>query len=194
MRTSSFLLTAVLALTLSSAAQAHRAWILPSSTVVSGDNPWVTFDAAVSNDIFYADHNPLRLDNFTITGPDGKPLQPQNLNTGKFRTTFDLNLTQKGTYKLAIATEGLSARWETETGERRFWPERGKQPDLEEFKKIVPKKAKNLEVIQGSRRNETFVTSGSTSDAVFKPSNQGLELVPVTHPNDLFANEQAEFS
>ena len=31
-----------------SAAQAHRSWMLPSATVLSGDDVWVTVDAAVS--------------------------------------------------------------------------------------------------------------------------------------------------
>ena len=39
--------------TLSSPALAHRFWILPSSTVLSGEEPWVTFDAAVSNNLFF---------------------------------------------------------------------------------------------------------------------------------------------
>lgn len=34
-------------------AEAHRAWMLPSATVLSGDDPWVTVDAAISNDLFY---------------------------------------------------------------------------------------------------------------------------------------------
>jgi type IV secretory pathway VirJ component len=42
--------------------QAHRGWIVPSATVLSGDGAWVTLDAAVSNELFYADHNPMRLD------------------------------------------------------------------------------------------------------------------------------------
>jgi len=45
------LLALLLALALPNAAQAHRVWLLPAATVLSGDEPWVTFDAAVSNDI-----------------------------------------------------------------------------------------------------------------------------------------------
>ena len=39
---------------------AHRQWMLPSSTVLSGSDPWVTVDAAVSNELFYFDHVPMR--------------------------------------------------------------------------------------------------------------------------------------
>ncbi|MBE8717778.1 DUF4198 domain-containing protein [Cellvibrio polysaccharolyticus] len=175
------------------AAQAHRAWIVPAATVLSGDDPWVTFDAAISNDIFHADHAAMRLEGIKVTGPDGKAVELQNGATGKYRSTFDLNLSQRGTYKVFSASGGLNARWETEEGERRFWPPRGQTPDAAAFAKEVPAKAKNLEVSQSSRRMETFVTAGSPSETVLKPTNSGLELVPVTHPNDLFAGEKAEF-
>ena len=53
------------------AANAHRQWMLPSMTVLSGNDPWVTVDAAVSNDLFVFEHVPMRLDGLVITGPDG---------------------------------------------------------------------------------------------------------------------------
>ena len=51
------------------AAHAHHQWLLPSATVLSGNDPWVTVDAAVSNDLFYFEHVPLRLDNLVVGGP-----------------------------------------------------------------------------------------------------------------------------
>lgn len=174
-------------------AEAHRAWLLPSATVLSSNDAWVTIDGAVSNDIFHADHAPMRFDDLLITTPDGNSVQPTNLNTGKFRSSFDLQLTQKGTYKVAIASSGLMATWETAEGERRMWPERGKKADPKDFATQVPKDAKNLQVTEFARRMETFVTSGTPSDKIFTPTKKGLELKPVTHPNDLFAGETAEF-
>lgn len=181
------------ALALPLVSHAHRAWIVPAATVLSSEDPWVTFDAAVSNDIFHADHAPLRLEGITAIAPDGSQVPLQNTGTGKYRSTFDLNLKQKGTYRVTSFSSGLRARWETEEGERRGWPGRGVQATAEGFAKEVPKKAKNLEVSFGSRRLETFVTAGTPDTKVFKPANEGLELVPVTHPNDLFAGEKAEF-
>src|SRR5690606_21490916 len=114
-----------------------------------------------------------------ITAPDGSEVQPQNGAVGRYRSTFDVQLTQKGTYKLAVANQSLSASWK-ENGVSQRW--RGK---LEDLAKSVPAKADDLRVIQGSNRMEVFVTSGDTTDSVFKPTRVGLELVPVTHPNDL---------
>jgi len=174
-------------------AQAHRAWLLPSATVLSSDDAWVSIDAAVSNDIFHADHAPMRTEGIVVTAPDGATLPVQNAVTGKFRSVFDVQLPQKGTYKIAVASSGLMARWETETGERKMWPGRGEKANPADFDKMVPKQAKNLEVSQFSRRMETFVTSGSPTESVLKATKQGLELIPVTHPNDLFSGEAASF-
>lgn len=186
-------LCSALVLCLPLTAQAHRAWLLPSATVLSSDDAWVSIDAAVSNDIFHADHAPMRTEGVAVVAPDGKNVEIQNAITGKFRSTFDVQLAQKGTYKIAVASSGLMARWETEDGERKMWPGRGERANPADFDKVVPKKAKNLEVSQFSRRMETFVTAGTPSDAVLKPTKQGLELLPVTHPNDLFAGESAQF-
>lgn len=192
MKTTLKLAAVALALALPLSAQAHRGWILPSVTVLAGESPWVSFDAAISNDLFIADHNPMRLDALKVVAPDGSDAAPQNLATLKHRTVFDLQLTQKGTWKLYTASHGLNAQWE-ENGQRKMWPPRGTAPTPEGFEKDVPKQADKLVVSQASRRFETFVTSGGTTTTVFKPTNVGLELVPVTHPNDLFAGESATF-
>lgn len=187
------MLCIALVLCLPLTAQAHRAWLLPSATVLSSDDAWVSIDAAASNDIFHADHAPMRTEGVVITAPDGNTLAAQNANTGKFRSTFDVQLPQKGTYKIAMASSGLMATWITEEGERKMWPGRGEKANPADFDKMVPKEAKDLEVSQFAYRIETFVTSGSPTKSVLEATKQGLELIPVTHPNDLFANETAQF-
>lgn len=187
------LIPALLCLLLPLSAQAHRTWLLPAATVLSGEKPWVTFDAAVSNDIFYFNHYPLRLDGLRVIAPNGATLDVQNAHSGKHRSTFDLHLTQQGTYKVSLASGGLRARWETEDGERHFWPGRGDVPAPGDFEKRVPKKAKNLEVRNSSHRVETFVTAGAPNDAVLAVTGKGLEMKPLTHPNDLYAGEKANF-
>ena len=122
-----------LAICLPLSANAHRAWMLPSATVLSGDEPWITVDAAVSNDIFYFEHFPLQIEGvgaalvipgqtpadkdakpaparpraqLEIIRPDGSLAKPLFGNTGRYRSTFDVQLDQKGTWKLAIANQG----------------------------------------------------------------------------------------
>lgn len=166
---------------------AHKAWLLPSQTVIAGEKPVITVDAAVSNDLFYFNHVPLRTDGLVITAPDGSKVEAQNAATGKYRSVFDVSLEQNGTYKLAVVNSGLFANWK-ENGQPKRW--RG---NAETFAKEVPKNAEDLKVSQSVGRIETYVTHGAPSNSVFKPSGEGIELVPVTHPNDLFAGETATF-
>ena len=183
------LLPAVLVLTaaLPFSAQAHKMWLIPSATVVSGDTPWVSVDAAVSNDLFHPDHVALRLDTMTITAPDGSSVPLQNAHSGKYRSVFDVEMTQTGTYRIANVNSGLFANWQ-ENGAPKRW--RG---TAENFAKEVPKDAVDLQVSQSFGRLETFVTNGAPDTLALKPTGSGLELVPITHPNDLFEGEAASF-
>jgi hypothetical protein len=170
------------------AAHAHRAWMLPSSTVLSGEDPWVTVDAAISNELFYFDHHPGRLTNLVITGPDGARVEGQNPHTGKYRSTFDVNLQARGTYRIALVNASLNASYTDAKGEAKRW--RG---TAERMKSEIPANAKDLRVSESHNRIETYVTAGAPTRGVFEPQGKGLELVPITHPNDLFAGETAQF-
>lgn len=178
-------LATALALCLPFAAHAHDVWIVPSSTVLSGTDSWITVDAAVGNDKFYFNHAPLRLDGLTVTAPDGNAAEAENINRGKLRSTFDLQLKQAGTYRVAVVNDGVFARWKEDGKNKRYF---GK---VEGMAQAVPAKADELEVSQSLGRVETFVTAGKPS--AVKPVGRGLELAQVTHPNDLFTDEAATF-
>jgi uncharacterized GH25 family protein len=180
------LLIGGMALALPMSASAHRGWIVPSATVLSGD-VWVTFDAAISNELFYPDHNPMRLDGVSAWAPDGAVDKIQNGSTGKYRSTFDVALTKPGTWKIGSASQSVMASY-TENGEvKRF---RGSPED---FAKQVPAGAADLKTIKSFNRNEVYVTRDKPTTEVFKPTGKGLELSPITHPNDLVAGEAASF-
>lgn len=169
-------------------ADAHRAWLLPSQTVFSGDDPWLTVDAAISNDLFYFEHRAMQLNDVVALQPDGGKAAIENPATGQFRSTFDVHLTQPGTYKIVAGGQGLNASWKTADGQTKRW--RGTK---ESFATEVPKDAQELKVSESFRRLEVFATRGKPTTTVLKPTNVGLELAPVTHPNDLFAGEPATF-
>ncbi len=168
------------------AVQAHSSFLVPSSTVLSKPQ-WVTVDGAVGNDLFYFNHAPLRLEGLAVTAPDGSALQPENLLVGKLRSVFDLHLAQPGTYRIASASAGVSARYKDAAGQPK-----GFRGSAEAFAKEVPADAAELTVSEAVSRLETFVTVGKPS--ALRPIGRGLELVPVTHPNDLFAGEAATFA
>jgi uncharacterized GH25 family protein len=180
-------LALAVALALPLPALAHKMWLQPSQTVLAGEAPWITVDAAVSNDLFYFNHVPLRLDNLVVTQPDGSRGTAQNGATGKYRSVFDVELTQQGTYRIAIVNDGLMATWD-EGGKPKRW--RGDAP---RFATEVPKDAKDLQVTQSVNRVETFATNGTPNETALAPTGRGLELVPVTHPTDLVAGERATF-
>jgi uncharacterized GH25 family protein len=179
----------VLALALAGAAfgaQAHKPWILPSSTFVENDREaWVTVDAAISEGLFDIDHVPLKLDGLTITGPDGTALQPENVANGKLRNSFDVKMAKNGTYKIALVNQTAFASWKA-NGEVKRW--RGLEAALA---KEVPADAQELKVTRTTSRVETFVTANQPSDTVLKPTGSGLELVPVTNPTEMRAGEKA---
>lgn len=168
------------------AAHAHRAWFVPSSTVVSGDNAWVTIDGAVSNNLFFPDHRPMQIAAISVTAPDGKAVEIANAQVGQYRTTFDIKLEQKGTYRIAQANTGLNASYK-EGNETKRW--RG---TMAEYTAQGIDKKPGVELTASARRVETFVTNGAPSE--IKATNKGLELVAgPTHPNDLYSGEEATF-
>jgi len=87
-----------------------------------------------------------------------------------------------------VVNDGLSAVY-TLNGETRRW--RGSAQALPTG---IPAEAQELRVTRFHSRNEAFVTSGKPSAGVLKPTGVGLELVPVSHPNDLVAGSKATFS
>jgi hypothetical protein len=131
----------------------------------------VTVDAAVSNDLFVANHAPLRLDGLQITAPDGSIVKPESEAKLKLRNVFDVNVAQSGTYRIAVINVGAFASWKDKaTGQTKR--ARG---TAETIGKEIPADAQDVTVTQSSGRIETFVTVGKPS--ALKPTGQGLELI-----------------
>jgi len=153
--------------------------------MVSGDNVLVTFGAAASNNLFFPDHRPMQISAISITAPDGSAVQPQIAVSGQCRNTFDVKLEQTGAYRIAQANSGLNASWK-EGAETKRW--RGAM--AEHVAQGVDNKP-GVELTLSSRRVETFVSNGAPSE--IKATGKGLEMVPVTHPNDLYSGEEFGF-
>jgi len=190
-------------------AAAHRQWLLPSTTVLSGEDPWVSFDAASSNDIFYADHRPMNLSTIKVWAPDGSEGQIQNGATGQYRSVFDVKLDKPGTWKIGSQMSILTGTFKVNGEERRVGRPGGGGPPpgasaaggmgagapgpAPVAASDIPAKATDVKLTEMSSRNEVFVTSGEPTTTVFTATGKGLEMVPVTHPNELVSNELASF-
>ncbi|GAA0645703.1 DUF4198 domain-containing protein [Brevundimonas lenta] len=187
MKKSLALIAALAVLAVPMSAQAHRQWLAPTSTVLSGTDAWVGFDGGSSNGVFIADHNAMNLDGLVITAPDGTTVDAENKMRARYRSTFDLHLTQQGTYRIANVSGGVMVSYK-QNGEQKRW--RGAEADMAAN---IPADATEVVATRSNNRTETFVTLGAPNATALAPTGQGIELVPVTHPNDLAAGEAATF-
>lgn len=170
-----------------SAAHAHRTWLLPSVGLVDDKGGWVTFDAAVSEDLFVLGANAVKLDGLVITAPDGSKLAAANPFTGKLRSTFDLQLTQEGTYRVSIVSESAMASYKLGTETKRW---RGAVADMA---KQIPADAQDVRSTITRSRLETFVVAIQDNDTALKPVGKGLEVLPLSRLDSFAPGAPARF-
>lgn len=201
---------------------AHRPWLLPSTTSVSGSDDWVTVDAAVSNDLFYSDHFPMQTDDIRVWAPDGSTGQIQNAAKGRYRSTFDVELNKPGTWKIGTASSSVSGTFKVdgvewavgrrrgpppgamggapqgggqprEGGEHREGGDGGEHRPAQSVATVadIPANATDLHLTEMDNRNEIFVTAGAPTKTVLTPTGHGLEMDPITHPDELVSDEPA---
>jgi uncharacterized GH25 family protein len=210
------LMTVAILLALPVSAYAHRPWLLPSATVFSGTDSWVTVDAATSNDLFFADHQAMRLDQIKAWAPDGREAKIENGATGRYRSTFDVKLDKPGTWKIGTQATNVIGSFKLNGEERRVGGRGGMGPDgpggpggpggtggagapgappraPAVSVADIPAEATDVKLTESITRNEIFVTAGAPTTTVFRPGGKGLELAPITHPDELVAGESASF-
>jgi uncharacterized GH25 family protein len=173
------------------AAQAHRPWMIPNTSVVESDNgrdAWVTIDGAISESLFEADFMPLRLDGLTVTGPDGATLPAPAAVLGKHRSTVDIPLAKDGTYRITLATSNVMGSYKLNGETKRF------RATEQTLKDQVPAGATDVRTTTTRQRQDTFVTLNKPSkpgSGALEPTGSGLEMVPLTSPTELRAGEKA---
>jgi len=192
-RSSTVLFSCVLAFAFGTTPSSARSfWLLPSETILGAVGEWVTVDGGASTAPFENSKFPLALAELRITAPDGSRVAPQNAFTGKLRSVFDVCLEQRGTYRLAVLDDSAFALWtDSASGEVLRW--RGPAADLAG---AVPAEAQDLQIGQMLFRTEVFITVGEPGAIPASPAEhagKGLELVPLSHPNDLVPDEEAQF-
>ncbi len=179
-------------------AQAHRIWILPGVTVLSGTDQWVSVDAAVSNNLFFPNHRGVSLEQVEVFAPNGSTVELQNGATGRIRSAFELHLQQQGTYRISLkpgmgrrpggGAGDLFGSYE-EAGQVKRW--RG-TPETLAAEGMAAKPGFKLRE-SGGRKVVTFVTLGNPSTENLKVEGKGIEVEYLTHPNDLFTGDAASF-
>lgn len=180
--------------------QAHRQWLLPSTTVLSGEGQWISVEGAVSNNLFFPNHRPVRLESIVVTGPEGESVEIQHAVTGEIRTSFEVQLNKPGTYALSIISSGRRRGPGSDTGPTLYgsWDNHGKPerwrgtPETLVSEGMADKPGFKLGE-RGSRHLVTFVTCGSPTTQVLETTGEGFEIEFITHPNDLYFGEEATF-
>lgn len=178
------------ALILATQASAHNRWILPSHFSLSNDKgEWVMVDVTASNETFNVD-KPMGAERLKIKGPDGKNVFPGSSYRGHRKSVVDIHLKNNGTYQLKMGGEpSYWTSYEVEGESKKKWL---RNTNKVKRAKALPKGAHNVKTVESSSTILSYITLNSPSNN-FKPTNQGLEFVPVTHPSDVAQGEAAQF-
>jgi len=194
-------LSALVAATVSTPALAHRQWLLPSTTTLAGTSEYVTVDAAVSNDLFYADHVAMSPDQVKVWAPDGSEAKLENAATGRYRSTFDVKIDKPGTWVIGTERSGVNGTFKVD-GETWRVGGRGRPgmagPGGAPARVVanvdqIPANATEVKLTETAAKNLIFVTADAPTTDAFKPTGKGLEFQPITHPNALVSDEEAQF-
>ena len=140
----------------------------------------MSFDASFSEKFFVPEvafNNSI----FKVTAPNGKQTTPEFLSVLSTRTIAEHTLKDDGTYRVS-------------TGNRlgkifKIYKKDGERHSAKDPKAPLPKGAKLLSFFQSNTKAETYVTKGKPSNEAIKATDQGLELVMHTHPNELFVGD-----
>lgn len=223
MRYRSLLIAAAASCAIASPALAHRQWLLPSTTTLAGTSESVTVDAAVSNDLFYADHMPIDPAQVSVWAPDGTAAKVENPAKGRYRGTFDVTVDKPGTWKIGIERNAVMGTFML-NGEQWRVGGRGRPagapgapggpgmapggapggpgapgaPGSQPMRSVpsvaeIPAGATDVKLTESISRNFIYVTADAPTATVLAPTGKGLEFAPVTHPDELVADEEATF-
>lgn len=167
------------------AAHAHTPFLLPTNFDVQPKGT-IGVDAGFTEKFFTSD---VAFGNtaFTIVMPSGERIPFGDIHQFKGRTVAEQKLPdEKGTYRLSTGPR-LGAVFRT-------WERNDKTESARDPQQATPPDAKLLSHYQSLSISEAYVTAGKPSEKALAPTGKGLEIVPITHPSDLFVGEKFEFS
>ncbi len=162
-----------------SAAQAHTPYLAPASFEPLHQG-WVTLDASFA-EVFFVPEVVFDDSEFGVLNSAGVWSKPVTVQRLKTRAVVEHQLTDKGTHRFSTGVRhGAVFRMYELNGERK---------GTRDPKEVLPAGAKLLDHFQSVTLAETYLTLGAPSNTALKPYGKGLEVVAVTHPNDLYAGE-----
>lgn len=200
-------------------AAAHTPYLLPLTFSVS--RPHVSLQAAISDELFFVPEGALRTD-YYVVNPAGVRSKLERLTHLKDFTSVEADTPETGTYRFVTGDEGarvtrlvkIDGTWRMVRAARNpnaqqaqaggdmqprpataaSAPARAAPPGPPRFvdEAAIPAGAETTEVLN-LRRLETYVSKGAPSRGALATSGQGLEVRPVTHPNEIFIDQGFTF-
>lgn len=196
-------------------AAAHTPYLLPLTFSVS--RPHVSLQAGISDELFFVPEGPVRTD-YYVVGPAGGRSKLDRLTHLKDYTGIEADTPEAGTYRFVTGDEGgrvtrfakVDGVWRVVRPSRNNTPPPqpgGEMPMRPAAAASAPARAAAPRFIDESalpagaevaevlnvRRLETYVTKGAPSRNALAVSGQGLEVRPVTHPNEIFIDQGFTF-
>ncbi len=179
-------LLTTLAMCLAGSAHAHMSWLLPNSYQAHGKDAVVSVDAAVSEDLFIFERA-LKLEQIVITAPDGSRLEPQQRSTARHRESFELPLSQDGTYRVSHVQLALMGSYVLDGQTKRF---RATPATLDQE---LPAGAQLQGLTEVHNRQQIFVSKEEPGKLAFVPEGRGLELLPLDPVTELSHGDRSRF-
>ena len=177
-------------LTLSSVANAHPRWVLPSHFTISKEGgDWLTFDVTASHGTFVMD-KPAGSETAQVVMPDGRKERPDFVLRGKRRSVFDFHFTEEGTHRVQI--NGTPSYVTNYKAGKRDTQKRLRANKVERAA-LLPEGARDVSSTLNYTRAETYITVGKPSEKPFPLEGKYLELQPTTKPADIVATEPVRF-
>lgn len=164
------------------AALAHSPYLRPNVFDATGRDH-VTVEASFTEDVFAAEIA-MRSDFFHVVGPNGdRPITA--VTYLRDLAVFEAATPVDGTYRLSSGPrQGRTAQmYQAADGS---WKMVGEEDGP------APAGATLVDA-QSITVADVYVTRGAPDEAALQPTGVGLELMPITHPTDIIAGEDASF-
>lgn len=162
---------------------AHTPFLVPTSFEPLHQG-WVSLDAGFA-EVFFQPEVAFDKGNFQVLTPKGEWVAPARLEQFTTRSLVEYQTKDEGTYRFSTGVRKAAIF--------RMYELNGERKHSRDPKEALPKGAKLLDHYQSVTLAETYVTLKAPTQIALKPYNQGLEIVPVTHPNDVYAGEAFAF-
>jgi len=201
-----------------SSAAAHTPYLVPMNFAVTGDH--VTLHAAMTGEVFFVPERAIPTTAFSLTDPDGTS---QTLTGTSFKdlVLIEAPIAGDGTYKISTEAPGrrfkmakVDGKWQmvrpatagappyredareagragAENAGANAASPQGQQPRRGVDEASLPAGTKIVET-QSVTKLETYITKGAPSPVT--TTGKGFELKPVTHPNEIFSDQDFTFA